>query len=427
MIDSTLSPLFYDAGWNKRPDPGVAGGLKFAKVGRRNEWIVKLQFQQGGKTSTGTGFYLNVPDMKSNIILTAGHNLIDEKGNESKNLEILRPKGSSTKEEIIGKFYIPKSYRENPTAKNAINDYGAIITKRGEGVDTAKGFGFSLKTGGENLKGRPLEVSGYRGESDPGEPHTSSGHCLRSLPDQIEYEVMTEPGLSGSPVYLPYKGHDVAVAIHHGHKKGKAIGTRLDERVLCDIFRFAGVGHEGKSLKVVHPKAHSLGMYLRFSGSGEFGRVRLGRDGLDTTFDIFPGYSPASGEAKAPGPLYLFRFKHPPSWPKGRGEKEKWVLWDAANDTVGLTEHLREFCFVQLVKPKPKKTKPGLAVPKPDSSFNFVVPIKGPKGDELVELRMQKTDITQQDIELGLRETSELGFESHAQGRPVMFKDFQFE
>ncbi|KAK6499519.1 hypothetical protein TWF506_004149 [Arthrobotrys conoides] len=410
MIDFTLSPIFYDPDWSRQPETEAAGGLQFTQVNRRNDWIVKLQFQQAGKTFYGTGFYLNIPDTKFNVVVTAGHNLINEEKVLSENIEIQEPNGKSIKVETSDVF-ISESYQKNPNAKNAQNDYGAILTKR-EGVDSAKGFGFSLKFRHEELMGLPLGVTGYRIGSDPGEPDTSSGFCTRAWPDQVEYEVTTEKGFSGSPVYLPCKGHDVAIAIHHGQKK-KAIGTRLNEKVLCDIFRFSRVGYENKSLQVVHNDAHSLGMYLRFSGHGEFGRVRLGRDGLDTMFDIFPGYSPASGESK--DPLYVFRFKHPPRWPEERSRDEKWVLWDATNDSVTLTEHLREFCFVKFVKKNTKRV---------DSPFAVVLPVKG---KDLVELRMQATELTPDDIELGIRETSEISFEKHMKGRSAKFNYFRFD
>ncbi|KAK6523360.1 hypothetical protein TWF281_001340 [Arthrobotrys megalospora] len=421
MADFTLSPLFYDPGWNRLPEPEGTEGLQFTQASRRNEWIVKLKFQREGNTFYGTGFYLNIPDTTSDVIVTAGHNLIGENGVYSENIEILGQNEESTKVEK-SEVFIPESYKRDPTSKNSKNDYGAITTKRGGGANTSKGFGFSLKLGHKQLRGRPLEVSGYRIGSKPGQPDTSSGYCTRSWPSQIEYEVTTEKGLSGSPVYLACKGHEVAIAIHHGQKK-KARGTHLDERVLCDIFRFLRVGHEGKSLKVVpdeskrikevHKDARRLGMYLRFSGHGEFGRVHLGSEGLDTTFDIFPGYSPASGESK--DPLYVFRFNHPPSWPEENDKKEKWVLWDATNDTVTLTEHLREFCFVKFVKKNTKKS---------DSPFRVVLPITG---RDMVELRMQAAEITPQDIELGIRETAGISFEKHMKGKFAEFNDFRFE
>src|SRR4051812_35121007 len=95
-----------------------------------------------GKTFYGTGFYLNIPDTTSNVIVTAGHNLINENRVLSEDIEILKLNGESINVET-SEVFIPESYKQDPSSENAENDYGAIITKRGEGVDTAKGFGFS--------------------------------------------------------------------------------------------------------------------------------------------------------------------------------------------------------------------------------------------------------------------------------------------
>ncbi|KAF3272377.1 hypothetical protein TWF970_010099 [Orbilia oligospora] len=406
----TLSPLFYDPDWNRQPEPGPTGGLELIQIDRRNEWIVKLKFTQAGKPSTGTGFYLNVPDTKSHVIVTAGHNLINENKDLSQNIEILKPDGKSI-EVKASDVFISKSYERNPTARNAENDYGVILTKRDEDISKNKGFGFSLMFRHEDLIGRVLEVSGYQADSEAGQPKMSSGLCARSWSDLVEYEIKTEQGLSGSPVYLPCRGHEAVIAIHHGQKK-RPTGTRLNEKVLCDIFRFAKVGYKGKSLKVAHKQANDMGIYLRLPGHSDFGKVRLGKEGLDTAFDIFPGYSPVSGGPEEP--LYVFRFIHPPGWPERRNE-EKWVLWDASDDTVALTEHLQEFCFVKLEKGKDKGE---------NAPFGVVLPIKG---DDLVELRMQVTEITPGDIKLGVRESSEISFDRHFENKVFKFNYFQFE
>ncbi|KAF3219290.1 hypothetical protein TWF106_007131 [Orbilia oligospora] len=410
----TLSPLFYDPGWSRQPEPGPTGGLELIQVDRRNEWVVKLKFTQAGKSSTGTGFYLNVPGAESHVIVTAGHNLINEKGDPSKNIEILQPDGKPSIQVKAEDVFISESFEESPTAKNAENDYGVILTKRDvdeAGASPDKGFGFSLKFRHEELMEKvTLEVCGYQADSEPGQPKTSSGPCTRSWEDLIEYDIMTQQGLSGSPVCLPYKGHEAVIAIHHGQKK-KSTGTCLNEKVLRDVFCFAKVGYKGKSLKVVHKQANEMGIYLRISGHSEFGRVRLGKDGLDTAFDIFPGYSPVSGGPEEP--LYVFHFIQPPKWPEERRE-EKWVLWDASDDTVSLTEHLQEFCFVKLVR-RENEGK--------DAPFWVVLPVK----NDLVELRMQVTEITPGDIKLGVRESSEIWFDRHFENKVLKFNYFQFE
>ena len=43
-----LNPVFYDVGWDKQPEQKDRGGLEFSQVQSRNDWIVKVKFNQGG-------------------------------------------------------------------------------------------------------------------------------------------------------------------------------------------------------------------------------------------------------------------------------------------------------------------------------------------------------------------------------------------
>lgn len=166
----------------------------------------------------GTGFYINIPDAEKHVILTAGHNLIDADGNKSQELVILQPsKGKLSRDEIDPaskdlEFFISSSYRKKPSSTNAENDYGAILVhKRNE--PSHRGFGFALKLGHDDLGDDHLNISGYRGDTRPGKPVTSTGTCTRCWKNQLEYKIQTEKGLSGSVVFTAYKGHDTAIAI----------------------------------------------------------------------------------------------------------------------------------------------------------------------------------------------------------------------
>lgn len=132
----------------------------------------------------------------------------------------------------------------------------------------------------------------------------------------------------------PYIGHDTAVAIQQvfqGHlysnyllhqcpneqslhtsiSGGQAIkgrGNRLHERVLREVFGWAGVSHKNKSIRafqgLVSPIPCRPGLCW----------VRLGNEGLGTSFDIFPAYA-SSSWSKALLLLYVFRFHFPLNWP----------------------------------------------------------------------------------------------------------------
>jgi hypothetical protein len=82
-----LGDLEDDSWSNDPPDAAQSGGLQFAPS--ENDWIIKLQFHKDGKQASGTGFYCNIPDASHDVILTAGHNLIDSTGKLTSNLKIL--------------------------------------------------------------------------------------------------------------------------------------------------------------------------------------------------------------------------------------------------------------------------------------------------------------------------------------------------
>ena len=160
----------------------------------------------------GTGFYINIPEAENYVILTAGHNLIDTNRELSQDLVVGGPPegGLSVRGKGL-KIFISTSYKVTPNHSNAENDYGAILIPK-EDNSNPRGFGFALKLGHDNLRGYGLDVSGYQPYPGPG-PVTSTGQCIGCWENQLEYNVPTQEGLSGSPVFIPYEGHETAVAI----------------------------------------------------------------------------------------------------------------------------------------------------------------------------------------------------------------------
>lgn len=49
MSDFVLSPELYDTAWDRLPDPVAPGGLQFAELQNRKDWVVKLRFSQQGQ------------------------------------------------------------------------------------------------------------------------------------------------------------------------------------------------------------------------------------------------------------------------------------------------------------------------------------------------------------------------------------------
>ncbi|RFU31367.1 hypothetical protein B7463_g4983, partial [Scytalidium lignicola] len=420
-----LRPEFYDVDWDKLPEPENIDGLQFTQIQQRNEWIVKLQFEQAGVTSCGTAFYVNIPEAKYHVILTAGHNLVDSTRKRSKNLRILSSVGEAKIEQKLLKIFVSASYEKNPSQSNAENDYGAILISKERSGFGPRGFGFSLKLGHDNLHGQEMNVSGYRVASEPGQPHESTGVCIRCGENQLKYDVVTEKGFSGSPVFIGYKGYETAIAIHnngrerHGRGANGSRGSRLNEYVLGEIFSWIDIGYRSKWLKVSQPKAvHGKGLYLRFPPDEEHGWVRLGHKGLETSFDVIPACAPTSTMPNS-HMNYVFRFNPPRGWP--RPKKEKWVLWDVVKQCVYLTSTLQEYCFPRIIWDK--KNTDAFRIVLPDHQITNA---QGAMGG-LVEFRMQATEIIEEDIEMGVVDTPEVSFEKYLKGKKAKFNDFCFK
>lgn len=184
-----------------------------------------------------------------------------------------------------------------------------------------------------------------------------------------------------------------------------------------DIFKWANVGYENKSLKVSSKTAPKEGLYLRFMPELDHAWVRVGSKGLETSFDVFPAYAPTPAVANTP--LYVFRFRQPMEWPDER-KAHRWVLWNTIRQRVTLTDALHEFCFVRIVPPGKRKQET-------QATFTFQVVManlrdKGGQGSavgELVDLRMQAAEILEEDIAMGEPDTPEVSFGVHRKGKKV--------
>ncbi|OJJ46600.1 hypothetical protein ASPZODRAFT_16354 [Penicilliopsis zonata CBS 506.65] len=423
MSTFVLDPVFYDIDWDRLPQVEDHGGLHFSHTQKIYDWIVQLEFEQQGNTSYGTGFYINIPGTKMHVILTAAHNLISKGGQLSKNLRV-RGKNSSEFAPKDSNIFISQAYRRDPKAGKAENDYGAILVQSSQSGQ-ARGFGFALNLRDDRLCNSKMQVVGYLVDSTLEDPTESSGPCVVCQPNELRYDVSTEKGLSGSPVFIPYKGHETVVAIHNNaprpRQKGSR-GARLSEPTLREIFGWAQVGYTDKALRVLQLKpAFGQDMYLRLAPEEEYACVRLGRDGLDTSFDIFPAYAPAS--AVENHPLHVFRFRPPEDWPR-MNNKQLWVLWDIMQKAVSLTTTLQDYCFVRIVNASDRKVQK-----KNGGEEGVHIVLVNPMGDmgELVELRMGDSMIKAEDIEMGDVETHEVSFEKHRRGKKAKYNIFCFE
>ncbi|THU77782.1 hypothetical protein K435DRAFT_769997 [Dendrothele bispora CBS 962.96] len=333
---STLPDELVHPEWNGLYlDRDYSRGIAHTTMQTAESWAVQLHFKSMGDNSTGSGFFLNIPDLKDyELILTAAHNLIDPSGKKVECLEI--DDRYQNKLEFGDKdcWWCP----EYPTSQKPEHDYAAIRVKRSESV---RGFGFSMRLGEGDHLSETVGVTGYR-NIEPRQPSTSMGSvvvCFGSAHELVEYRATTEQGISGSAVWMGFNGVPTAIAIHNRRpqsKKGGSRGSRLTPKVLREVFQWLGVGKyevklqaqafAGMFLPANMPQPPPRGLYLNFSSTYSSARVRLG-DG--SAFDVLP----AQAAAQSAKVLYSLSYQG------------KWVLFDPIRQEVVLQDSISDRCL----------------------------------------------------------------------------------
>ncbi|RYO94327.1 hypothetical protein DL766_000604 [Monosporascus sp. MC13-8B] len=410
---------------------------------RWQEWIVKLVFERNGVAKEGNGFYVNVPNKTFNVILTAGHNIVDAPHHYCANLRIVTAHGEIPVPRE--KVHVCSQYIENPTELNAIYDYAAILLDRGTPI---RGFGFSLQLGlaplpedsresaeeeNDILQDQPLNVGGYRPGDFPSScpPSRAGGKCISAGRHQLMYTAETVEGISGGPVWLEYRGFETIVAIHNYGEEEEGLGnrgSRLNLDVWRTIFSWVGVGWASKSLHYLprppspysmhlHVHHHALPATASRQAIGE-GRVRVGQPGrIDTRFDILPVTArPGDSDFLA---SYGFLLCAPPGPSSvagattGTPRKGGWLRWDAKTKRVELWEGFDSKCEVTLPK----------LVLQPDKPFDIRTRLDK---ETLVQVRMAMKLLNEEDLELladdeeSYEDTSEIIFEG-IKGKEIPF------
>ena len=175
-----------------------------------------------GLTAVGSGFLVNIPGAKKDIVFTAGHNLIDKDGNYVKAVDVIIDGKLATRIKTLGEdFHISESYKKTPNDTNPVDDYGCLLIERTKvnGREIPReGFGFSVPLAFADLRGMGLKafVGGYPGELNMGgnvEFRYALGDFGQTAPGQLFYHASTEKGQSGGPVWVLYKGYETVIGI----------------------------------------------------------------------------------------------------------------------------------------------------------------------------------------------------------------------
>lgn len=174
----------------------------------------------------GNGFFVNIPNQSFDVVLTAGHNLVEAPQKYTSDVRIVLSAGAEI-HVSSDMMRVCQRYLEAPSELNAIYDYGAILLPR-DRKKALRGFGFGLLLGlappllnsnaepeKDVLQDRPLYVSGYRPKDLPstGPPRRAEGLCVQAGRNQLVYTADAEEGISGGPVWLGFRGMETVVAI----------------------------------------------------------------------------------------------------------------------------------------------------------------------------------------------------------------------
>lgn len=182
------------------------------------ERITVIDVDIVGQVHYGTGFFINLPSTKYDVILTAAHNLVNEEKVKAQNLTVIY---HGNRKEKVTEFKICPRYEEflgiNPRPPTHVNyDYGVILLPKDEGqADKRLGLGLDLSLNIDpSLQGlRDAFVSGY-GDGVGSMTLRTCFSPLKGLGNKIEYYLESkEQGMSGSPIWVTHDGQMTVIGI----------------------------------------------------------------------------------------------------------------------------------------------------------------------------------------------------------------------
>ncbi|KAI0393161.1 hypothetical protein F5Y17DRAFT_433499 [Xylariaceae sp. FL0594] len=323
---------------NSKQSAPIIPSLKYANTSFIQFAVVRVSFRSdsNGAWKDGNGFFVHIPGCDADVILTAGHNLCHSPRAFYTDILVTfaESTASGTAKEttvsVTGKsVFVCQEYADNPTLNvgdpGAEHDYGAIILARVQGSSAPRrpAFGWSAILGEARRIVGDMSITGYQSGVGGGAASTSTGPCATAQvrENQFEYRAAAEAGISGAPVWMGYEGIVTAVAVHnYGAPRGRVYnrGSRINHKLLRDVFRWTKVGKAGKRLgahSLVAPQ-HPLGLFFPYSEPDGIFRAVVAEDEYDPSameLDLWPVYAPPllapSTEETGQFPLYAFQSK----------------------------------------------------------------------------------------------------------------------
>lgn len=274
-------------------------------------WTCRLRIFFGdekGNYARGSGFLVSLtPASTKDLIMTAGHNLVDNEGNYAKSIEVWfaggKYTGSIGSETVTvtkdkNEYFASRSYENNPTESNAINDYGYILLKKLPDGQSRGGFSYSAIMEEKLILEKEATVFGYPAQLHDGSIITSDwalnamGKITRIELDgrQLQYAISTEKGHSGGPVCVKNGDHYTAIGIHNYAGETEKIGNCGSILTCRNLFEMLERCYERASIELCLPKskAGSSEILLKIP-PGRRSRV-IAQHGMDkyTEFNLIP-------------------------------------------------------------------------------------------------------------------------------------------
>lgn len=180
---------------------------------------ITVEYQDGSE-ACGTGTMIN-----RRLLATAGHVLINSNGSSPKSIKMQFGQNGSYVYYETDSFssYI---YRTGYESDRPIEgDYGFIVFNDNS-VSSITGF-MGIAT--EPSKSEKLYTAGYPGDLGYYYMYAASGNIVSMNDDLIYHDMDTQPGQSGSPVYIMgTDGYPYLVAMHSSGAKTVNIARRLE-------------------------------------------------------------------------------------------------------------------------------------------------------------------------------------------------------
>ncbi|KAF8451723.1 hypothetical protein BDZ91DRAFT_802618 [Kalaharituber pfeilii] len=267
-------------------------------IARSSRWeqvIVRLDLyiKEGQPPGYGTGFFLNVPGSRQDVIVTAGHNLVQPGRDGPKvtpkiGIRLIDSEIHSQVTEFVtpDAYHIASRYKSSPgPMADSADDYGVILIDRPIVNGTPRpreAFGFNIVLAAMDLTtdqpGSMLSahVGGYPGLHQdrnldiPPKFGFGSGHFGKYADRHLYYHGGTDQGMSGGPIWVNFLGEEIVVGIHNKHEEQPGEGNRgarLGLDVIQDICNWTGVndGILKKTIKAhgANSKDHPEGFFIQ--------------------------------------------------------------------------------------------------------------------------------------------------------------------